>query len=227
MDAMSDSTKIRGFRNVSTSHQAVFITEGGEAKISQLGPRRWKVLPRGGEAYEVSGKQRAIQEAQGFVGGSARSHSRSLLAAPPKKSHAQIKHEVDEILARKPGKSAGSWDRAAPSARAVDFFRKHAGYAVSAGESKARARTRGAQALARAEAEATARGWRVDWEEDPEEWQGDSERPFEVLSAVLRDAEGRVLASLGSIGMTGNRRTDADYGRVVEAELAAEALGGG
>lgn len=112
----------------------------------------------------------------------------------------------------------------APSAKAVDFFRKHAGYAVRPGESKNKAKTRGAQALARAEAEAEARGWTVEWEHDPEEWQGDVERPFEVLTAVLRDANGNVLTSLGGNGMTGNRKTDADFRRVIEAELADEAL---
>jgi len=115
--------------------------------------------------------------------------------------------------------------KAAPSSKAVDFFRKHAGYAVRPGESKAKAKTRGAQALARAEAEAEARGWAVVWEDDPEEWQGDVERPFEVLTAELRDADGHSLAFLGGNGMTGNRKTDADYRRVIEAELADEALG--
>ena len=114
--------------------------------------------------------------------------------------------------------------KTAPSTKAVDFFRKHAGYSMRPGESKAKAQTRGGQALARAEAEAKARGWTVDWEDDPEEWQGDVERPFEVLTAVLRDASGQVLASLGGNGMTGNRKDDADARRVIEAELADEAL---
>ena len=115
--------------------------------------------------------------------------------------------------------------KTAPSSKAVDFFRKHAGYSVRPGESKAKGKTRGAQALARAEAEAEARGWTVEWNDDPEEWWGDVERPFEVLTAVLRDADGRSLASLGGIGMTGTRKTDADYRRVIEAELADEAIG--
>jgi len=136
------------------------------------------------------------------------------------KTKAQLDRDIAEVLGGGKSKKVK-----APSSKAVDFFRKHAGYAVRAGESKARAKTRGAQALARAEAEAEARGWTVEWEHDPEEWQGDDERPFEVLTAVLRDANGDVLASLGGIGMTGNRKTDRDYGRVIEAELAAEALG--
>lgn len=75
---MSDSTKIRGFRNVSTSHQAVFLTEGGEAKISQISSRRWRVSPQGGEAYEVSGKQAAIEEARGIASGLTSGHLREL-----------------------------------------------------------------------------------------------------------------------------------------------------
>jgi hypothetical protein len=110
---MSDPTKIRGFRNVSTSHQTVFITEGGEAKIRQISPRRWEVLPRGGEAYEVNGKQEAIERARGVETGLTPSHLRdlqekqqrlrsSLAEAPKKKSSAQIKREINEVLARKP-----------------------------------------------------------------------------------------------------------------------------
>lgn len=148
-----------------------------------------------------------------------------------KKSRKQLDREIAEVLAPKhpnalPKKSHATkkTTKKTPSSKAVEFFRKHAGYSVRPGESKAKAKTRGAQALARAEAEAEARGWTVDWEEDPEEWQGDVERPFEVLTAVLRDADGQVLASLGGNGMTGNRKTDSDHRRVIEAELADEAL---
>ncbi len=129
---MRDPTKIRGFRNVSTSHQAVFITAGGEAKISQISPRRWKVLPRGGEAYEVSGKQEAIEEARGISSGLTPSHVRTLqerqralqsssLAEPTKKSSAQIKCEVDEILAGNPATAAAP-KRQIPGIAAWNMF---------------------------------------------------------------------------------------------------------
>jgi hypothetical protein len=114
-----------------------------------------------------------------------------------------------------------------PSTSAVAFFRKHGGYGVRARESKAKAKTRSAQALARAEALSTALGWSVEWEHDPyvdKWWDNDEDAPTEVLSAVLYDKDRNVLASLGGIGMSGNRKTDQDYGRVVEAELADEAL---
>ena len=152
------------------------------------------------------------------------------------KSPRQLDREIAEAI-RAPGKKKSpashgprqghatkKTKKTAPSSKAVDFFRKHAGYSVRPGESKAKGKTRGAQALARAEAEAETRGWTVEWEDDPEEWWGDVERPFEVLTAVLRDADGRALASLGGVGMTGTRKTDADYRRVIEAELADEAL---
>lgn len=100
--------------------------------------------------------------------------------------------------------------------RAVAFFRKHAGSVIGREEENARA-------LAHAEQEATARGWNVEWSHDPEGWDSlgdiDPETVKEVLSAVLRDENGGVLASLGSIV-----DPDRAYGRVVEAELALEAL---
>lgn len=168
-----------------------------------------------------------------------------LTGGPSKKSGAELDREIAVALA---GQSRGL---AVPSSKAVDFFRKHAGHAVRPGESKAKARARDAEVLARAEAESRARGWTVDWEYDSENWQSDAERPFEVLIAILRDADGHALTSLGSIGMTrrwgvfsradrrwswsgvrvafrrmtGNKRADADYRRVVEAELADQALG--
>jgi hypothetical protein len=109
---MSDPTRIRGFQNVSTSRQTVFITEGGEAKIRQISLRRWEVLPRGGEAYEVNGKQEAIEEARSVATGLTLSHLRELqkrqqllqssilTEASKKKSRAKIKSEIDEVLAK-------------------------------------------------------------------------------------------------------------------------------
>lgn len=108
-----------------------------------------------------------------------------------------------------------------PHPKAVNFFRRNAGYARRAGETVSEAKKRGAVALARAEAEAAARGWRVEWEGDPEPYDaGDSDyEPREVLGAVLRDLDGHVLASLWGIA-----DPTREYGRVVEAELALEAL---
>lgn len=104
-----------------------------------------------------------------------------------------------------------------PHPKAVNFFRRNAGYVRRSGESVATAKRRGALALARAEAEAAARGWRVEWEGDPEPYEDEDAR--EVLGAVLRDLDGHVLASLWGIA-----DPTREYQRVVEAELALEAL---
>jgi hypothetical protein len=110
-----------------------------------------------------------------------------------------------------------------PDQRAVDFFYKHAGYGYGPGETPEQGRRRGAVKLAKAEQEATARGWTVKWEEDPEGWDSlgdiDPDDVKEILVAVLYDEDGNVLGSLGSIV-----NPDRDYARVVEAELALEAL---
>ena len=107
--------------------------------------------------------------------------------------------------------------QAAPAAKAVNFFRRHAGYSKGANESISSAKRRRATALARAEAEATARGWRVEWEGDPD---GDPNTGVAALGAVLRGSDGEHLSSLW--GITDMSR---DHKRVVEAELALQALG--
>lgn len=75
---------------------------------------------------------------------------------------------------------------------------------------------------ARAEKFAQDSGWEVEWEYDQEEYQmGDAETepPSEVLVAILRDADRNVIGSLGGIGDPSR-----EYRRVVEAELASEAM---
>ena len=115
--------------------------------------------------------------------------------------------------------------RSAPKSdrRAYDFFYRHAGYGYGPGETPEQGRKRGAASLAKAEQEATARGWTVEWEEDPEGWDSigdiDPDDVREILSAVLYDEDHNVLGSLGSIV-----NPDRNYRRVVEAELALEAL---
>lgn len=83
--------------------------------------------------------------------------------------------------------------------------------------------------LARAVVHATTKGWEWSWEDDPEGWPKGGVCSCECGAeikrcegCVLRDAEGNVLASLWSIW-----DADADYRRVVEAELAWEAMQGG
>lgn len=78
--------------------------------------------------------------------------------------------------------------------------------------------------LARAEREMEKRGWTVEWHwDDDADWSWMDERQrkqeHEVYYAVLKDRKGEVLASLGGIFDPDNK-----YRRVVEAELASEAL---
>lgn len=96
-----------------------------------------------------------------------------------------------------------------PHPKAVNFFRRNASYSRRAGESVSVAKRRIALALAGAEAEAVARGWRVEWEGDPDAEYG----------AVLRDLDGHVLVSQWNFP-----RMSREKRRVVEAELALEAL---
>lgn len=121
----------------------------------------------------------------------------------------------------------------APKPEALKFFYEHAGYSHKAGATKAeqkKARLENAKALARAEEYAREKGWRVDWEEDPEadlSFLGEDDNPadHEVLVAVLRDKRGEVLGALGGIDfLRQDVKGSRDYGRVVEAELAYEAM---
>lgn len=103
------------------------------------------------------------------------------------------------------------------------FFRKHGGGVV--GEA-----ARGALDLTRAEREMKKRGWTVEWvPDDGADWswldqpgfEKEKAREHEVYGAVLKDRRGNVLASLWGIF-----DPDQKYQRVVEAELASEALSG-
>jgi hypothetical protein len=108
--------------------------------------------------------------------------------------------------------------------RAVAFFKKHGGYSTRPGETKKKAIQNSAERLARAEQYGTDMGWTVTWDYDQEEYQlEDAEEapPSEVLVAVLRNSDGSVIGSLGGIG-----DPDDNYKRVVEAELALEAMPG-
>jgi hypothetical protein len=112
---------------------------------------------------------------------------------------------------------------------AAAFFFKHAGYAYDPKtETPTQGKWRCARELAAAERYAQRNGWQYEWVDDPD-WDGKTlccheepqcPPPHEVLGCVLRGAEGRsVLASLWSIG-----DPSPEYKRVVEAELAFEAM---
>lgn len=100
--------------------------------------------------------------------------------------------------------------------RRYHFFKEHAGYMVGR-------RAEGAVNLARAEYMVQQLNWEYEWEEDPDGWSTlgdiDPKDVEEVLGCVLKDGSGDVVASLGGI-----IDPDRNYRRVVEAELALEAL---
>lgn len=110
------------------------------------------------------------------------------------------------------------------SKQAEDFFYEWAGWGYDPKKETAdQGRRRGAKLLAKAERIASDLGWKTEWEEDQEPWEGEGDPPNEVLNAVLYDENYEVVGSLSSIGMSGNQAEDRRYGRVVEAELALEA----
>jgi len=107
-----------------------------------------------------------------------------------------------------------------PSKAAIDFFYKHAGYSHDPRKETAeQGRRRGAIALAKAELYSAGRGWRVEWKHDADADRSGIEDAEEVLGAVLRDGQGKMLDSLWGIA-----DPDRNYRRVVEAELALEAM---
>ena len=109
------------------------------------------------------------------------------------------------------------------------FFYEHAGYSYNpATESRDAGRRRCAAEMAAAERSAREAGIGFEWSEDSfdsSEWS-DEQPPWTQYVCVAVSADGRVAASLGGIdfGRGGTPWTDARYRRVVEAELAAEAL---
>lgn len=110
------------------------------------------------------------------------------------------------------------------------FFYEHAGYSHDPKKETAeQGRIRCAIELAKAEEQARGLGWGFEWSEDwdigsHKEYYGagscyeDSE-PTTCESCVCKDEDGEVLASLGCID-----DATREYRRVVEAELADEAL---
>jgi hypothetical protein len=106
------------------------------------------------------------------------------------------------------------------------FFFDHAGWSYNPKtETPLEGRLQCAQALARAERAAREMGVTFQWEDD---WMVDHQKEYDCYedggpqtcqSCIARDASGKVRASLGCID-----DADANYRRVIEAELADEAV---
>jgi hypothetical protein len=111
-------------------------------------------------------------------------------------------------------------------AKMVKFFYDHAGYSYDPNtETRIQGRKRCARNLADAEEQARANNWSFEWQDDwsvcdhVQEFDTYTEQPKTCEGCILRDESGKVLASLWCID-----DADANYRRVVEAELAEEAL---
>ncbi len=115
-----------------------------------------------------------------------------------------------------------------PIADSVRFFYNQSGYSYDPKtETREQGRMRGAKALAKAEQEARDAGYCYQWEHDnvdSSEWS-DETPPYVQWICIMRDADGKVLASLGGVdfGRDGEPWGNT-YKRVVEAELASEAI---
>lgn len=114
--------------------------------------------------------------------------------------------------------------------QAVQFFYTYAGYSYDPKtQTPEQGRMQTARALAKAERDAASQGIRFGWEPDVEgcigcdcglpECKCASGEPHEVLVCLAYNTEGKVIASLGAIC-----EPTREYRRVVEAELALEAI---
>jgi len=109
------------------------------------------------------------------------------------------------------------------------FFKQHAGYSYNpAAETPEQGRQRCARSLARAERKASDTGMSFGWSVDPcfDSREFSDETPaYQLWQCVAYDSDGRAVAALSGIdfGRDGTPWGDT-YRRVVEAELAAEAL---
>lgn len=110
--------------------------------------------------------------------------------------------------------------------KAWRFFMENAGYSSPPGRAAC------ALSLARAEAEAKRRGFVARWAETADEWDGEGPRPegCAEFCAVYSTEECRHCQAMPQwpiATLSGIWGADADYRRVVEAELFSEALSQG
>jgi hypothetical protein len=105
------------------------------------------------------------------------------------------------------------------------FFYQNAGYSYDTKtETAEQGRIRCAMELAQAEQYARNLGWEFEWEWDPDlSWMTDEEREHdhEVLCCRIPDPENSRYSLASLCGITD---PDSSYRRVIEAELASEAL---
>ena len=105
--------------------------------------------------------------------------------------------------------------RKSPEQKVRDRVRESARFFREQGAGK------NSEKLALAEREARERDWKFVWICDEDEYQlgEDEQMPDDILMVILKDEDDRVLHSVGGIG-----DPSASYRRLVEAELALEAI---
>jgi hypothetical protein len=118
-----------------------------------------------------------------------------------------------------------------PRQSAVRFFYSNAGYSWdSKTETRNQGRWRTARELARAEKYASDHNWQFDWEDD---WSIGSHKDYFGKGSAYEDSEPRTCESCALISEDGNSvlaslgcidDASDSYRRVIEAELAVEAL---
>lgn len=120
--------------------------------------------------------------------------------------------------------------------KSAAFFYEHAGYSWNPQtQTREEGRAQCARALAEAEEVGRERGLSFRWEVDPDvtsaDWKGNREdggkyrNPWATWCCTAYDADGRAVAHLGGIDFGRDVEPwGQPYRRVVEAELAREAL---
>ncbi len=108
------------------------------------------------------------------------------------------------------------------------FFYEHAGYSYDpTSETRTQGRRRCARRLARAEAKASQLGFTFEWDYDgmdSSQWTDERDPATPTWQCLCRNAAGEVVSSLCGIDFTDGKPWGDPYQRVVEAELALEAI---
>jgi hypothetical protein len=111
--------------------------------------------------------------------------------------------------------------------RSIQFFWDNAGFCYNPKtETKDEGRYRSAMQLVQAELEGTHQGFSFVWDvDDIDSSDFSDDTPHELFYCTCLDYRGDVLSSLGGVDFGPNTQPwSHDYRRVVEAELALEAL---
>lgn len=103
--------------------------------------------------------------------------------------------------------------------KAFKFFYRNAGWSYGPNETSNEGRRRCAHDYEKAELWATKNGYRFDWQDDPDCSGDGDDTPEERKACIMTDEDGQVVASLWGIG-----DPSGEYMRVIEAELAVEAM---